>query len=219
MTTLDRPKLIARVSKSLLRRGNPRLEMSLIVVLTGMTGFLASFGLLHLGLERMWLRYPLAVGISYGMFLLLLRLWVAYHQTERSVAQDALDLADVKPVDLLTESGPSPSTGSGCSHWWSDLLPDLDADEGLVVVVLLVALLTVAVASVFIVVAAPTLLGEVFLDAVVVAALRKRMIRVAEPHWTLAAMRRTAVPFVTVALAFSLAGGIHPAIQAGREGP
>jgi hypothetical protein len=161
----------------------------------------------------MWLRYPLAVGISYGVFFLLLRLWVAYQQKERSLAQDALDVADTNPLDFLPDSGPRSSTSSGGSHWWSDLLPDLSGDEWLAIVVLAVAVLAAAVASVFIVFAAPTLLGEVFLDAVVIAALRKKMIRVAEQHWTLGAMRRTVVPFLTVALVFSLAGGIIQGVR------
>jgi hypothetical protein len=208
MTTFDRPSLIARVSKSLLQRGNPRLEMTLIVVVTGTAGFLASFVLLHLGLDRMWLRYPLAVGISYGVFFLLLRLWLVYQQQERFLARDALDVSDVNPLDFLSGNGPSSAANSGSSPWWSDWVPDLDGDEWLAVIVMAVAVLTAVIASVFIIFAAPTLLGEVLLDAVVVAALRRKMIRVAEQHWTLGAMRKTILPFVAVALIFSLAGAI-----------
>lgn len=209
MTTVDRPMLIQRIAQDLCRRSYPRLQMTLIVTATGLAGFLASFVLLHLGLDKMWLRYPLAVGISYAIFFLLLRLWIVYQQ--RSLVQDLIDASDCDPTDLLPKGRVSSrlaSSDSANSSSWSDLLGGLDGDEWIAVIVLLVALLVGVLASVFIVYSAPALLGEVFLDAIVVAALRKRMIRVTEQHWSWAALRRTVIPFLVVGLAFSAAGGI-----------
>lgn len=54
----------------------PRVLMSLILAATGAAGFVFSFALLHLGLGSMWLRYPPAVLFAYGVFLLLLRIWL-----------------------------------------------------------------------------------------------------------------------------------------------
>jgi hypothetical protein len=209
MTTLERPKLVARISESLCRRSYPRLQMTLIVTATGLAGFLASFVMLHLGLDAMWIRYPLAVGISYGVFLLLLKAWITYQQQRRSVFENALDLADLNPVDLLPSNRSAGCVSdSASSHSWADVVPALDGGEWVAIVAFVIALAVGLVASLFIVVSAPTLLGEVFLDGIVVAALRKKMIRVAEQHWTWSALRRTAIQFVTVAFAFSLAGGM-----------
>jgi hypothetical protein len=55
---------------------------------------------------------------------------------------------------------------------------------------------------------ASVLLGEIFLDAVVITALRKKMIRAASQHWTWAAILKTAIPFLLVALILSLAGAV-----------
>jgi hypothetical protein len=66
----------------LLRRGWPRVEMSLILAATGAAGLLASFLLLRLGLSAMWLRYGLAVLVAYGVFLLLLCAWLLLHRRE-----------------------------------------------------------------------------------------------------------------------------------------
>ncbi len=63
----------------LLRRGMPRVEMSLILGATGAAGFLASYSMLRLGVSLMWLRYALAVLLAYAVFLLLLRLWLLLH--------------------------------------------------------------------------------------------------------------------------------------------
>lgn len=50
--------------------------MSLLLLLTGGAGFLCSYALLHAGLARMWLRYPVSILVAYCVFLLLLRLWL-----------------------------------------------------------------------------------------------------------------------------------------------
>ena len=74
----SRREALEAIKARLQREGLPRLQMSLMLMLTGTAGFLSSFVLLHLGLTRMWLRYPLAVLCAYVVFLLLLRLWLAY---------------------------------------------------------------------------------------------------------------------------------------------
>ena len=78
----DRERRVERVRRLLLSRGMPRVQMSLILAVTGLAGFLASFALLHAGLTRMWLRYPVSVLFAYAVFLLLLRLWLFLHSRE-----------------------------------------------------------------------------------------------------------------------------------------
>ena len=77
----------------LLARGLPRLQMTLIVTCTGAAGFVASFLLLHLGLRLPALRYAVAVAAAYGVFLLLVRLWLA-------VQRRRLELPDGGGFDL-----------------------------------------------------------------------------------------------------------------------
>jgi hypothetical protein len=191
--------------------------MTLIVTATGLAGFLASFLMLHLGVNRMWVRYPLAVTLSYAVFLLLLKVWIVYQ--DRSMTQDLIDSTNFEPTDFFPSGGGSSSSVAHSGSSWScgDLVPDLDADEWLALIILLIALIAGVVAAIFVVFSAPELFGEVFLDAFVVAALRKKMFRVAEQHWTVGALRRTAIPFLGVALVFCLAGAaiqhLHPAAR------
>src|SRR4028119_271651 len=72
-----RKRAIERVRRHLLRGGRPRLLVSFLLALTGAAGFLISTALLHLGVEMMSVRYPLAVLLAYSVFLLLLRFWLA----------------------------------------------------------------------------------------------------------------------------------------------
>ena len=107
-----RERRVERVRRMLMRRGMPRLQMSLILSATGIAGFLASFVLLHAGVSRMWLRYAVAVLFAYGIFLLLLRLWVF----SKSRARERRTL-DIDPSGLDV---PLPDLGSGSSSASAD---------------------------------------------------------------------------------------------------
>jgi hypothetical protein len=72
----------------------PRLLISLILLLTGLAGFLTSFLLLRLGVIEMWLRYPAAILVAYSVFLLLLRLWLSLLRPRKRVPDIVSDVLD-----------------------------------------------------------------------------------------------------------------------------
>lgn len=86
--------LVDQIEKRLQRRSYPRLQMMIIVSLTGATGLLASAMLLRLGMTEMGVRYPLSVLIAYGAFLALLWLWI------RNIAAEYSNLL---PAQLAAE--------------------------------------------------------------------------------------------------------------------
>lgn len=95
-----------------MRRSLPRVQMSLILAATGATGFVASFTMLHLGVWRMWIRYPLAVLLAYAVFIVLLRVWLFLHGRESRGRMPDLDL-NVSDVvsDLALDSVGQTSAG------------------------------------------------------------------------------------------------------------
>ncbi|HSK75159.1 MAG TPA: hypothetical protein VLQ45_01770 [Thermoanaerobaculia bacterium] len=93
----SREELVEKVRKRLERHSLPRLQMSLLLALTGGTGFLSSFVLLKLGVDSMALRYPVAVALAYGVFLLLLRIWLR-------LQRDSWQSADLPGVVDLGEA-------------------------------------------------------------------------------------------------------------------
>lgn len=108
----SRDDAVVRLRHDLQTHGWPRSQMTLLVALTGGTGLLASFGLLQAGLDSMAWRYPLALLIAYGVFLLLLWLWL------RTKAEDWADLPDpgidLTNVDLAPTRAPhTPPWSSG----------------------------------------------------------------------------------------------------------
>lgn len=108
----SRDEAVGRLRHDLQTHGWPRSQMTLLVALTGGAGLLASFLLLHAGLDSMTLRYPLALLMAYGVFLLLLWLWL------RTKAEDWTDLPD-PGIDLSApnrvpgDAHPVPARSSG----------------------------------------------------------------------------------------------------------
>lgn len=106
----SRDDAVTQLRQDLQTHSWPRMQMTLLVSLTGGSGLLASFLLLHAGLHNMALRYPVALLVAYGAFLLLLWLWL------RTRADDWTELPDAGidlPLPSGRSGGPSWSPGGG----------------------------------------------------------------------------------------------------------
>jgi hypothetical protein len=229
----SRAALIERVKRELERRGYPRLQMFLLVCMTGGAGFLASYGLLSAGLSSLALRYGLSVAIAYIVFLLLLWLWL---RTDADT-YEGFDDAVVEILDALPEGSDRASNyrggdgqfgGGGASGTWNDehgeplvelpdtalsgkSLPDIaDADELAIplaiVIAVALAVLTVVFAAASIVYSAPILFAELLVDGLLSATLYRRLRRIDPRHWLQSAVRRTIVPF-SITAALAIVGG------------
>ncbi len=111
----SRERLVEKVKARLLRHGLPRLQMSILLALTGASGFLTSFLLLKAGVGSMALRYPVAVMVAYGVFLLLLRVWLALQKDEWDDVSGFVDAADLAEMAVDGVSGVGRAAGEGFS--------------------------------------------------------------------------------------------------------
>lgn len=95
-----RARAAQAVRRMLARDAWPRLEMSAVLILAAASGFGASVLLLQLGITQMGLRYPVAVVFAYGVFLVLLRVWIAlrnpFSRLDVEVLDIDLDLSDLR---------------------------------------------------------------------------------------------------------------------------
>lgn len=217
---------IGRIRGDLERDSFPRLQMFLLVTLTGASGFVASYLLLHAGFVEMWLRYLASFGVAYLMFLFLLWLWL------RTRAKDYADLPDI--------SG-SPSSGSGSSGTFYsgkggdfggggasgsfDAPPEsisvisdsgssvgdalgtvAEAEEFAIPLVILILLGATLFSSLFMIYSAPVLFAELMVDGVLSASLYHRLRGLETRHWLETALRRTALPFALTAAIVSASG-------------
>ena len=226
-----RSTAIGRLQQQLERDSFPRLQMGLIVALTGAAGLLCSFMLLRLGIHAMALRYPLALLGAYAFFLVLLWLWL------RSKAEDYADVPDL--VGNLPEF-PSGSGGSrlpvisgrggdfgggGASASFDEISATppveaesvsfvgkatssaLEADEAAIPLLVVALAFGLAVASLYIVYLAPALFAEMLFDGVLSFSLYRHLRHTDQSHWLGTAFRRTALPFGLTAVFLMAVGG------------
>nr|AGU11841.1 hypothetical protein [uncultured organism] len=219
---LTRTVAVERMRARLLRDGFPRVQMFILVSLTGLAGFGASAAMLAAGIDTMALRYLLAMGIAYVVFLGLLWLWL------RTSAADWLDGISPDGFDGPAPAGRSADvSGAGGTFDGGGASANVDfapkdggldgiadkpfeavaaADEGAIPLAVLLLALGIALSSLFVVWTAPALFAEILVDALLAAGLYRRL-RVLEPrHWMRAAVKRTVIPFVLTTLVVTGAG-------------
>ena len=217
---------IQRIRNDLERGSFPRLQMLLLVALTGASGFVASYILLHTGLVEMWLRYLASFGVAYLMFLVLLWLW------SRTRAEDYADIPDVSgsPSSGSGSSGASyggkggefggggargsfdgsdesiPIIGDAGGSGGDGLGSVADAGEFAIPLVVLVLMGAMIYSSLFVIYSAPTLFAELLVDGVLSASLYRKLRGLETRHWLETALRRTAWPFIFTAAIVSASG-------------
>jgi len=236
-----RSQAVIRAQRQLEAQSYPRLQMTLIAGLTGAFGLLSSFLMLHLGLDSMALRYPLALACAYVMFLFLIWLWL------RANARDYLELPDLSGStsntchDGASISVPMRSGGggdfagggaSGSFDATSAGLPEAsasgfnisdpvssvaEADELAIPLMAIVLAVGLVFASLYVIYIAPALLAEVLMDGAFSYALY-RYVRGQDPeHWLATAVRRTVLPFLATGIFLALVGAALSAYAPGAH--
>lgn len=225
-----RSHAILRLKRHLEQDSFPRIQMSLIVGVTGAAGLLFSFVLLELGITSMTLRYPLALLMAYGVFLLLLWLWL------RTKAEDYVDIPDFSGSGSSGSGDCTPAFGGG-GHFGgggasgsfdmpagsdSSPLSDAvgavgDADELAIPLLAIVFAVGLALASFYVVYVAPMLFAELLVDGALSYALYRRIKAADSPHWLESAVRRTALPFLLTGVFVSATGAAMTAYAPGAH--
>ena len=184
----------------------------------------------------MLLRYPMAVLLAYGVFLLLMWIWIRWRWDN---VLDGLS-ADVgsgspSPRGSAVESPWSGvggrSGGGGASASWNESarvsgddagelpLTGLAEDEAglpLLAILGLVALVaTVLLASVWIVWSAPVLMAELLVDAAIAGGLYRRMQGMQEQGWWRVCVTHTIWPLLGLLVFFTVVGSLAQELAPG----
>jgi hypothetical protein len=225
MPSERRERQIGRMRKLLERHGYPHLLMAIFLTIMGLSGFLASVGMHVCGLNSMGVRYPLAVGVAYLVFLMCLGIWLSAHRKSRGAPPTTSSqfgnyygpydpyYYDFYPWFTLPGfgSGRQTSHTSSCSSSSSSKGGGLDIGDGeglvfIVVILIVLAVVAALVASIYMIFLAPALLAEILVDGVLLAGMARRLRAPNAPHWSLGAIRRTWLPVLIVAMVFSALG-------------
>jgi hypothetical protein len=206
----------------------PRLQIMIILGLTGVAAFLTSAVLLRLGATQMVVRYPIAIAAAYGVFIMLIGLWLWLQRNDSDMldaAGEVLDSTDwggggrISPsggsVNLVSDmtaspvppvSGGSGGGGGGGGPSFDIVGIDVDLDDAIWVVLAIVVLIAGLLAILYIVYIAPILLTEVLVDGLLAAGLYKTVKGVEGRYWMTTVLRKTAIPAILALIFFSIAG-------------
>ena len=219
---LTRKEAVAGMVHYLERFGWPRVQMTLMVLLTGLAGFFASVLLRARGVDDMWLRYPLAVGIAYAVFLLLLWIWMHTGGPGEDSVDDAVDVgADLVEFSVRRAASASEPAGQTLGDSALEAVGGAAEGEGCVLVVAVVVVAVLAggllVAAGYVVSGAPLLLAELLVDGALSVGLYRRLRRDQQEFWLLTAVRHTGLVFVLAAGFLCLAGLVLANIAPGAH--
>ena len=209
-----RRALVAKLADQLSRDTAPRLQLLAIMLMAGGAAFLSSGLLLWSPAEAfdsMALRYPAAALCGYGVFVALIRVWIALHRPADGPH------SEFDPVDLLDGADLIPSSRGRSGEWSSrsDLSSsrprsswgiDLDLDDGVWLVVAGLCAAAGLAAIAYVVYMAPVLLAEVALDAAIVSVLYRRLKRDEQGYWLTTVLRHTWAPALVLVVFACLTG-------------
>lgn len=227
---LTRSLAVLNYKRQLERDSFPRLQMGLIVVVTGGVGLLVSFLLLQSGMGSMALRYPFALAVAYLAFLLLLWAWLRAKEDDFSNIPDfstAMPNLSGSGHSAPFQSGGGGDFGGGGASGSFDgstsqsfaNVDDIagssigeslgsvgDADELAIPILAIVLALGMAVASLYVVYLAPTLFAELLVDGVLSYTLYRHLHKVETHFWLSTAFKRTIFPFLLTAVFLAIVG-------------
>lgn len=237
---MKRALVVSRVKDRLMQESFPRMQMALIVALTGGFGLLASFTMLQLGMDSMAARYPLALLFAYLFFLFLIWLWL------RTNAEDYLDVPDISGIaphprssEYLPEfrskgggdfggggaSGSFDGPGNAIDEAISSPLRSVsdsvgsvvESDELAIPLVAIALAFGIALASLYVVYIAPVLFAEVLVDGALSYVLFRHLRGQDPRHWLSSTARHTAIPFTATAIFLVAAGAAMAAYAPGAK--
>ena len=213
-----RTRLLVRLQRHFANRRSPRATMSVILMITGAAGFVSSVVMLKCGLGQMGVRYPLAVFFAWGIFLGLVRLWAACESRSFRIDDHLGDPAQLEGIPSATAATPPPESSrrSGRARGWGWLewldVSDLFGAEiegclvGIALTILAVAVVGTLVTLAGLIGEAEVLFAELFLDAVLISALSRRLRRLKPRWWVVGVFRQTIWPVALTAISLMIAG-------------
>ena len=128
-----------RIKHYLVQRFYTRFHMSLILMGAGLAAMVSNWALLHSGVTKMWMRYPVAVTCSYLTFLAGVWLWSQYVEfrkdnANRNSSNDGADISDLwvpsgnstgSSVEMpsIVRGGGGSFDGGGAAGEWAEVAP------------------------------------------------------------------------------------------------
>jgi hypothetical protein len=125
LRTISRAQLVEKIRSKLTM---PRIQLSVMLMITAGFAFLFSVALLRMGIRSMAFRYAVVVIVGYVVFLLLLRIWIWLQSDEpigsvdlpRDIVIPNIDIPGGAAAEDFQFSGGGDFAGAGVGGSWTE---------------------------------------------------------------------------------------------------
>jgi len=210
----SRKRAVNHITRYLQERSHPRLFLLAILVMTGIVGALASFVMLHTGVNKMYIRYPIAATFGYLAFLISLRVWRDHLIRQPHFAFEIEKIVGDSSADTTAdpenkEVDPNNPLVGGIG----DAIEMFSVDAPFIISLLISVIVLVFGLIVMFISTAPILLAEVLLDGLIMAGIYNRLKKAETDNLLGTAFRVTWLQAIFVVLGLLLIGVLFEAIS------
>jgi hypothetical protein len=210
-----REQVLRKLRAYFSRERMPHGVMVVIVAFTAMAGFWGSRLMHGWGMGSMGWRYLLATLAAWGVFMVLVRVWVEYERRSFKTPEDLANLSAGYEMDLHGSDGGFDVAKAVVKHG-TDVVGE-GCFSGFAIAVAIGLLIGVFCGVFTLIIGAPALLAEVVLDVIVASFLGRGLRTHDAQWWAVGVVRRTWKVALPLAAALAIIGWVLQANYPGIE--
>ncbi|XDD45342.1 hypothetical protein AB3N60_11500 [Leptospira sp. WS39.C2] len=182
-------KQLNQIKAILLKNGNPRFQMFLILSASFICATITSIVLLNLGLSLMYIRYPLAIFTGYLSFFLFLRIWVIF-------AFKGMNLHPDESYNLLRIDSNKINRSSNINSP-SKLYDFLfDYEQVFLIIFILIITFSIFIIFAYVIFISPIFLSEIVFESFALTFIYKKIKNYQSIGWYGVVIKNTIIPFL-----------------------
>ncbi|TGM62921.1 hypothetical protein EHQ96_18365 [Leptospira levettii] len=192
----SKPKQLEQIKAILLKKGNPRFQMFVILSATFICATISSFILLNLGISLMHIRYPLAIFSGYLSFFLFLRIWVFFAFKGMNLHPD--ESFNLLRIDTNKMNSSSELNISSAPY---DFL--FDHEQAFLIILFLILTLSILLIFGYIIFISPIFLSEIVFESFALTFVYKKIKNYQSIGWYGVVIKNTIIPFLILLSIFT----------------
>ncbi|TGK84321.1 hypothetical protein EHQ31_06480 [Leptospira montravelensis] len=195
---IENPKIkqIDQIKAILLKRGNPRFQMFVILSATFICTTLCSISLLNFGITKMYFRYPIAIFVGYFSFFLFLKIWIFF-------AFKGMNLHPDESINILRIDSNKLSSclDVNISSAPYDFL--FEHEQAFLIILILILTLSVLIIFGYVIFISPIFLSELVFESFTMTFIYKKMQNYQQIGWYGVVLKNTIKPFLILLTIFT----------------
>ena len=189
-------KQLNQIKAILLKKGNPRFQMFVILSATFLCATITSIILFNFGVSLMYIRYPLAIFSGYLSFFLFLRIWVFF-------AFKGMNLHPDESINLLRIDSNkfNSTTDVNISSAPYDFI--FEHEQAFLIILFLILTLSILIIFGYVIFISPIFLSELVFESFAMTFVYKKIQNYQRIGWYGVIIKNTITPFTILLAIFT----------------